>query len=294
MNQPFAPKPGCLDSLEIAEIAADLLTPEETRGRLAHVAQCEVCAQALRQTMHDLDRPLTPAEHESIVEHLRDLPARPARAQAAAARFDWRWAAAALVLVSAGSWFFASRGRDVPALLAQASADARPFDWRLPSAGHGRPQTQRGGESSASAALLEAQAELAKRSAGGDRSAETLRLQAWSQLLDHQTDAAILTLENALKLAPGDLDVANLLGVAYAAQAEAGVTAAFGQAEAQLTRVLTQRPNDLAARYNRGLVFSRLGQPQKAIEDWNALIKLEPNGPWASEVQERLREAKLP
>jgi tetratricopeptide (TPR) repeat protein len=294
MNQPLAPKPGCLDSLEISEIAGDLLTPAEARVRLAHVAGCDVCAGALRLAMHDLERELTPAERQSVAEHLTYLPARPPRIEPTRRRFHWSAAAAALLLVSAGSWYFATRPADVPALLAQASAEARPFDWRLPQAGHGRAQTQRGAESNAPAALLEAQAELAKRAAAGGRSAELLRFEAWSQLLDHQTDAAVRTLEEALKLAPTDLDVASLLGVAYAAQAEAGSPAGFGLAEAQFSRVLAGRPHDLAARFNRGLTYARLGQNQRAGDDWRVLLQAEPDGAWANEIRDRLKEAKLP
>jgi tetratricopeptide (TPR) repeat protein len=277
--------------MEIAEVAGDLLAPADAQRNLAHIAECETCARALRQAIYDLERDLVPAEEEAIAEHLTHHPAYPRLPEhRKAQKWQWKIAAAALLLISAGSWFYATRSGDVPALLAQASADARPFDWRIPDAAYGRSRTQRGSESTAPAALLEAQAELLKRSDKG--TTEYLRLQGWSELLERQTQAAVRSLEQAQRLAPDSLDVAGLLGVAYA---ESGKQAS---AIAELTRVLTQHPHDRAALYNRGLAYSRQGDTELAVRDWRALLEAEPTGSWSVEVHNLLKEkegaAKLP
>ncbi len=296
MNTSSTSKPGCLSSWELTEIAEDLLPADETQVRLAHVSACDVCGQALRQTIRDLEHELSPTERELIGQVLRQPPSRPVRRNSRTRPkwpHLWSIAAAALVIIAAGSWYLASRRDPVPGLLAQASATARPFDWRLPHADYGRTQAQRGSDQPVPAALLEAQAELAKRSAAGESGVELMRLRAWSELLEHKVDAAVQTLEAARRSAPNDLDVAGLLGVAYAARAEGGAADDYARALAQFSRVLAQRPVDPAALYNRGLTYARLGQGQEAGRDWRTLLRVrqgsEGDRLWSSEVRDRIK-----
>ncbi len=296
MNTSSVSKPGCLSSWELTEIAEDLLPAGEAQVRLAHVSECDVCGQALRQTIRDLEHELSPAEQELIGQVLQRPPSRPVgRNTRTRPKWPhvWSIAAAALVIIAAGSWYLASRRDPVPGLLAQASATARPFDWRLPHADYGRTQAQRGSDQPIPAALLEAQAELAKRWAAGERSIELMRLRAWSELLEHQVDAAVQTLEAARRSAPNDLEVAGLLGVAYAARAEGGAAVDYARALEQFSRVLAQRPSDPAALYNRGLAYARLGQGQEASRDWLALLNMtngsEGDRLWSTEVRDRVK-----
>ena len=302
MNTSSVPKPGCLSSWELTEIAEDWLPANEAQARLAHVSACDVCGQALRQTIHDLERELSAAERQLIGQILEQPPSRPGggevRPRSTTAWPQW-WsiAAAVFVVVAAGSWDLASRRDPVPALLAQASGTARPFDWRLPYADYGRTQAQRGSDQPIPAALLVAQADLAKRWEAGERSVELMRLRAWSELLEHKVDAAVQILEEARRLAPNDLDVAGLLGVAYAAGAEGGAAIDYARALAQFSRVLAQRPTDSAALHNRGLVYARLGQVAEASRDWSALLgvpnRSEGDRLWSNEVRGRLPGIKV-
>jgi len=286
-------KPGCLSTFDIAGIATDILSPHEMHTALSHVGDCGVCAEALRQATLDLDREFTANEIEVIAEYLKHRPAMPASAAKPRPAAWWpAAAAAALLLVSAGVWFFAFPGDSVPELLAQASASARPFESRLPDAPYGRAQVQRGEEANPPAALLKAQAELAKRAAAGERSVDLLRLQAWSELLSHQVGTAVRTLEEARRLAPNNLDVLSILGAAYAAGTEAGSEAGFSSSIDLLSQVLQQRPTDRAALYNRGLAHFRLGQSPAAVADWEALLKVETDPGWAEEVRLLLAQAK--
>ena len=297
MNTSSISKPGCLSSWELTEIAEGLLPADEAQVRLAHVSECDVCGQALRQTIHDLEHELSPAERELIGQVLQQPPSRPgaggARPKPTAWPHLWSIAAAIFVMVAAGSWYLASRRDPVPGLLAQASATARPFDWRLPNADYGRTQAQRGSDQPMPAALLEAQAELEKRWAAGERGVELMRLRAWSELLENKVDAAVESLEEARRLAPRDLDVAGLLGVAYAARAEGGAAVDYARALEQFSRVLAQRPVDAAALYNRGLAYARLGQGQEASRDWRAVLSItngsEGDRLWSTEVRDRIK-----
>ncbi len=298
MNTSTVPKPGCLSSWELTEIAEDLLPANEVQVRLAHVSDCDACGQALRQAIHDLEHELSPAERELIGQVLEQPPSRPGgRNTRPKSTLPWPhlWsiAAAVFVMIAAGSWYLASRRDPVPGLLAQASATARPFDWRLPYADYGRTQTQRGADQPIPAALLEAQAELAKRWATGERGVEMMRLRAWSELLEHKLDAAVKTLEEASHLAPNDLDVAGLLGVAYAARAEGGAAVDYARSLEQFSRVLAQRPTDPAALYNRGLAYAQLGQVEEASRDWRTLLNVregsERDQLWSTEVRERIK-----
>lgn len=285
-------KPGCLTSFDIAGLATDLLPPDEMHTALSHVGDCGVCAEALCQATQDLDRELSAAENAAIAGYLKQRPAMPSPSRKERRTTWWPVAAAALLLLSAGTWFFAFPGDSAQELLAQASAAARPFESRLPAAPYGRAQAQRGEEANPPAALLRAQAELAKRAAAGERTVDLLRLQAWSELLSHQVGTAVRTLEEARRLAPNNLDVLSILGAAHAAGTEAGSEAGFSSAVELLTQVLQERPTDRAALYNRGLAYSRLGQPQAAAEDWVALLKVETDPAWAGEVRDLLAQVK--
>ena len=295
MNTSTVSKPGCLSSWELTEIAEDLLPADEAQVRLAHVSECDVCGQALRQTIRDLEHELSPAERELIGQVLQQPPSRPVgRNSRTRPKWPhvWSIAAAVFVIIAAGSWYLASRRDPVPGLLAQASVTARPFDWRLPNVDYGRTQAQRGSDQPIPAALWEAQAELAKRWAAGERGVEFMRLRAWSELLEYKVDAAVQTLEAARRSAPNDLEVAGLLGVAYAARAEGGATVDYARSLEQFSRVLAQRPVDAAALYNRGLAYARLGQVPEASRDWRALLSItnssEGDRLWSKEVRDRL------
>ncbi|MBY0503892.1 MAG: hypothetical protein K2X03_08275 [Bryobacteraceae bacterium] len=284
-------RPGCLTSFEIAALVEDLLPLDQAAAALTHLAGCDSCASALRQARQDLTRDLTIAERAVVVNHL----ARPAGRQSRRlGRNQQRWAvsAAALLLISAATWYFAFPAESVSDLLAESSAASRPFDFRLPGASYGRVDLQRGAEANPPAALLRAQAALARQAAAGEHNPEFLRLQAWSELLTHQTGAAVRTLEEARRLAPHNLDVVNILGAAYAARAEAVSEAGFRQAVEAFTEVLAARPQDRSALFNRALAYYRQGQTQQAIHDWRALLQVETDEAWIREVRSFLAQAE--
>jgi len=288
MNSPTAAKPGCLSSWEIAQLAEDLLPVEESQTLLSHVSECDVCARALRQAMQDLERPLSASEEQAVMELLAHAPAPPRGVKIRVPHYLWGVAAAVVIAVAAASWYFAFRGDPLLGLLAQASALDRPFDWRLPGGDYGPVHIQRGSGRSVSAALLEARSLLMKRSSS-QRSVDFLRHLAWSQLLEGQLESAIRTLEEARQLAPNDIAVSGLLGVAYSAQAEAGEPGSYPRALEEYSRVLEKRAKDPSALYNRALTHMRMGNAERAAEDWRAFLQVETDDGWRREASERLQ-----
>lgn len=279
MNTSISTKPGCLTPLQIAEVAEDLVEALEAGSRLAHIAGCERCAGELRQVRQLFERDLTPAEAELLAESLAHPP-KPRVARRSAWPMWGAAAAAVLFATLGGGWFLANRTDPVAGLLAEASGVERPFDWRLPQAAYGPVQVQRSGEGvNPATALLEAQAALAQRAGASD--AEFLRLRGWSEMLDHRMDEAVKTLEQARRLAPEDLEIAGLLGVAYAARPVADE----GLAMEQFARVLARRPQDGSALFNRALLHRRAGRTREAMADWQRFLRVEGGGPWSAEVR---------
>jgi tetratricopeptide (TPR) repeat protein len=162
------------------------------------------------------------------------------------------------------------------------------------------PVRQQRGASASSlsrpASLLEADLQIKRALQSAPNNAKWLASKGRSELLEWRYDDAIKSFERALEINPGNPDVLRDLASAHFQKAEAEQRPIdYGTAIEELSEALAQRPNDAVALFNRAIVFEKMFLYQDALRDWEAFLKLEPNGPWSAEARERLNElqAKL-
>lgn len=110
-------------------------------------------------------------------------------------------------------------------------------------------------------------------------------------------DGAIEDYEAYGKLVPGS----QWTVLTWKANAKAGMKK-FDEAIADLTKLVNEGPNRTSALLTRGLMYSRAGKPEKAIEDYEEILKADPdyavavnNKAWAlcTTANEKVRNPKL-
>jgi tetratricopeptide (TPR) repeat protein len=94
------------------------------------------------------------------------------------------------------------------------------------------------------------------------------------------------------ELAPSTPSVLIDLASAYFQSAEANQHRASDYATAieLLDQALKSTPDDPVALFNRAIVFERMGLGDRAIEDWQHYLKVDPDSGWASEARNRLAD----
>jgi Flp pilus assembly protein TadD len=66
----------------------------------------------------------------------------------------------------------------------------------------------------------------------------------------------------------------------------------FAEAQAQFEEVVRLRPDDAEAHLNLGIALARQQRFEKALEQFQATIRLDPRNPKAREFTEAINEAK--
>lgn len=313
----------CPEGRDLQELAAGLLPAGRAEALLDHAAGCPHCGPLLRQAVEDFSPDLNP-EEEAMLEHLeseqpgfapglvRRLVApektrqnsREIRAAAPARRgwtfwSAWAVAAAAIVLIVLGGVWSYRRTQPAYAeqLLAQAYSEQRSFELRIPGARPAPLRVERGGADrsnlSRPAALLEAEALIARELAKQPDDPRWLAERGHAELLDWQYEAAIKSFKRALEAQPGSPPLLRDLATAYFQRAEAQDRAIdYGEAIELLGEALAKQPDDPVALYNRAIAAEKMFLYQRAIEDWEHYLRVDPGGPWAGEARQRLDDLK--
>jgi tetratricopeptide (TPR) repeat protein len=232
----------------------------------------------------------------------------------------WAYAGAAAVLaISVFVAVFSLQETPVENLLATAYTQQRTIEMRIPQAGYARVRLARGSVDRSRLdrppALLEGEARIARELQQHPNSPALLQAMGRADLLDWNYQAAIRTLRRALELTPSTSPPAPIsrfaqsfrsvfelapstpsvlidLASAYFQSAEANQHRASDYATAieLLDQALKSTPDDPVALFNRAIVFERMGLGDRAIEDWQHYLKVDPDSGWASEARNRLAD----
>lgn len=303
-----------------AELAAGVLAQEPSIQYLEHAASCPACAEELQYAMNavigdaevpaDLRQKLTTsteAWQRRVAEQIatQQGPFAPEQSAAPAVAMQGRSpsflsfprflaAAAALILaVGMGAFFWMRRGTP-DTLIRQAYAQQRTIEMRIPGAGYGPVQVQRANirsQISSPRALLEAEVQIKGGLEKSPGDADLLRQKAEADLLTWNYQPAIETLNHAARVRPGSFALLVDLATAYFERAEATASPADYEAGLQyLGDAIRLEPSNPAALFNRAILYERLYFYDRAIADWEQLLKIEQDPGWRQEAEKRLRE----
>lgn len=314
---------GCASETELCELAAGILAPERAAPVMEHVITCDYCGPLLQQLAGRFAAEAT-SEEAAFIEKLpsaqpsfasgmaKRLAAQPGAPVAAAVepgvqvtpsakrtRFVlwpvWAMATVLVLVVALGSWWLYKRTQPAYAdqLLAQAYTEKRTMELRIPGAQQAPIRVERGASDrsqlSRPAALLEAEALIAKELAKHPEDPRWLDARGRAELLDWNYEAAIKSYKYALDEQPDSPDLLTGLATAYFQRAEAQDRAIdYGQAIEYLGQSLAKRPDDPVALYNRAIACEKMFLYQQAIEDWEHYLRVDPNGAWSTDVKDRL------
>jgi tetratricopeptide (TPR) repeat protein len=208
-------------------------------------------------------------------------------------RKGFAWAAALVAATGAGWLAWQQWAASDPArLIAEAYSQKRPFEFRIPDAAYSDLRLERGANGSSfqrPAALLEAEAKVARELAKEPDSVKWLSLRARAEMLTWDPETAIVTLQRALDRKPGDPDLTADLGMAYALRAYADKRDLdYAYAIEYLGRSLKTRPNSPVTVFNRAIVYGLMHLNDAAAQEWRHYLELDPAGAWHEEAQRRL------
>jgi len=122
-----------------------------------------------------------------------------------------------------------------------------------------------GSDSTPTGRIAEIESLRAELEKGGDASGYS-RL-GWLLLGEGESDTALTSFEHALQLNPRSADAKAGKGAALARLGE------FAAAETMLKSSLMNNPNPLRAHYELGLLYDRLGAPDKALAEYKAAVE---------------------
>ncbi len=304
-----------------AELAAGILSTDDTLRYTRHAAACSSCSVQLQDALQILGpsappryalqqdlktatviwqkefaRELAGRSQQSHKEETAELVKLVGKPRSALLRPLWAFAAAAVVLLSATTVFFLMLPTPPEKLLARAYAQQRTLDLRLPGASYGPIQVQRDPRQSqlnSPDSLLEAQYQIKRGLERKPDDPDLLRAKAEADLLAWKYQPAIETLGHALRFKPQS---ANLLVDLATAHFERGAStddpADYETALQYLSDALRLSPKDPAALFNRAIVYEQLFLYNRAVEDWELLLTIEGDKGWQQEAEQRLRELR--
>jgi CHAT domain-containing protein len=226
-------------------------------------------------------------------------------------RGPWRtWAplaaAAGIALAVGLGIYVASHRGDAVESLARAASTARyrTLEGRLAGRFGYLPAepVQRGAEGPSLSLDLRRAALDAQKKAEENKSAETLRASALGHLLTGELDPAIAQLEEARKLDPGNVAIANDLAAASLTRARQKADAGEGKAatddfDAALgaaNAALEKDPKSPEALFNRALIVESQHLREDAADAWRKYLEVDGTSPWAAEARKHLEKAMAP
>ncbi len=305
------------------QVAAGVLSDEDSLRYLEHAALCSACSGQLKEALEIVGpntpppAPIqeelktgTPARQKKLASEMArrsrqflDSPAQPAVPFVKKSSWTfpfpvWAYGAlAAVLLLGVALAIFLQQGLGpTDRLLGQAYAQHRTVELRIPEAGYGPVRVERAPNQShlsSPGALLEAEAAIKKGLEQHPDDPDLLRQKAEADLLNRDFQPAIETLGHALRIQPQSAKLLVDLATAHFERAEATDTPADYESALQyLGNALRLSPKDPAALFNRAIVHERLFLYSRAIADWEQFLTVEPDTGWKQEAQKRLDEIR--
>jgi CHAT domain-containing protein/cytochrome c-type biogenesis protein CcmH/NrfG len=318
-TEQVAPSNECVQPGIWAEVAAGLITQEESLQYLKHAASCSYCTEEMLSALAAigsnevlspvLQRGLNTATPEWQKEFAAQIVAQHSPTQAATrtphpAKVRWFslprvWAytgIAAVLAVSAASTFFFLRGNSPDALIHQAYAQQRTVELRIPGAGYGPIQVQRASgrsQMNSPSTLLEAEVQIKRGLESKPDDPDLLRQKAEIDLLTLNYQPALETLNHASRLRPNSFELLVDMATAYFERAEATASPAdYEEGLQALGDAIRLRPDNPAALFNRAIIYERLYFYGRAIADWEQFLKVEKDPGWRKEAERHLKELR--
>ncbi|HYV11280.1 MAG TPA: CHAT domain-containing protein [Pyrinomonadaceae bacterium] len=209
--------------------------------------------------------------------------------------------AAAVIIVASVFIVIRNLTRPSPAndgmkALQQAYRDQRPLEARINGWSYA-PAISLRGTPKVDYVQRDRAASILQNAANEHRDANALHQLGQFYLAERQFDKAIDQLEAALALSPNDATIHSDLGTALlekgklqqtgSDQGKAGES--FEKSLTHLNKALELDNSRLEALFNRALLYSALGLPEKAEQDWKLYIQKDPNSSWTTEAKEQLK-----
>lgn len=318
----------CPSEHVLSELAAGILSHEETENLLSHVSQCGHCGPVFRQAVEIFRAEVTPDESSTIrslksgapewqkgmanrlgAEVSKSVPAspqpvRPRYLKTPFSTIRWHYALAAIliiVLLAIGGreiWF--SRPSYTERLLAQAYSERRNMEVRISGALYGPLRFGRGARVSGDrpVALSDAERRIRIELARHPGSITWQQAKVRQLLLEGQDyDSPVRIAELAVDEGPPSPSLLNDLACAYFQKAEHEGTASaveYGKAYESLSKSLQMSPDDPVSLFNRAVVSQRLELYSQAKEDLQRYLVLDsdPNSEWHVEASVKLKDVE--
>jgi CHAT domain-containing protein/Tfp pilus assembly protein PilF len=210
-----------------------------------------------------------------------------------------RLAAAAVIVIGLGLgiWQIIPQSEVSKGLTALASAyrEQRPVEARISGFDYAPAETTRGGEPKVDRTARNLAESVLLDAVLKHPNAATHHAAGQLYLAEKKFDEAIEQFEEALKADPNDAQLHSDYGAALlekgrslSSEPDGRGIEAFSQSLVHLNRALALDANFHAALFNRGILHEQLGLNEQARQDWEAYLKMDPNGHWADEARERL------
>ena len=303
------------------ELAAGVMPQKTAFKYLQHAGICAACSQELESALYAVDEsaPL-PAEIQQHLVTATDAwqselatrlesgraldgsgASRPPVRRPIRFQFISRpWVVAALaatVILAVGIGIFSSLRPGSPdKLIRQAYAEQRTIEMRIPGAAYGPIKVERASGSSSMSSprpLLEAEVLIKSGLEKSPDNPELLRQKAEADLLAWNYQPAIETLNHAARIHPNSFPLLVDLATAYFERAEATSKPADYEAGLEsLGQAIRLEPSNTAALFNRAILYERLYFYDRAIADWEQLLKVEKDPQWKAEAERRLSEIR--
>jgi CHAT domain-containing protein/tetratricopeptide (TPR) repeat protein len=311
----FGPKETSNDCPPVArlyEMAAGIVSPEESESLLNHITRCDHCGPLLRQAAIDMGDDVEPSEVELLaslksgdgkrqnelagrLSAIRELDKPSLRA-----RSWWRvtpvWvtATAAVLMVS---WFGVQQWmRPSPEqLLAQAFAERRTVEMRMVGAGYAPLRQDRkddlGGDRMNRPALLKAESETSRALQTSGEDPLWVQARGRASLLEGDSEGAVAALEKAAELKPTNTSIKIDLASAYFDRGNRlSRSQDFGKAVDILGSVLATEPNNEVAMFNSSIALESCLLYEQARTAWIAFLREFPKSLWAPEARDRVNK----
>lgn len=276
-------RPGCLDANMMAEYIDGGLEPRQRAEVEAHLAECEECYEVFGEAV----AAATAADSERIPTSPMIAPNRPSRK---------RWltvasAAAALILAVAGNYLLsATRRSSDMAELADALGAKRSVVGRLSGGFVFGPVVPavRGSSPTDTPEVTIAIAHI-KQDLLKNRTARNLQRLGIAQVLLHDADGAIASLEESVTLDSTQPTAWSDLGNAYLARAmERSSPRDLPVAFEKTTMALSMDPKCPEALFNLALVLEEMATIDKAKSAWQDFLSVDSKSAWANEARRHL------
>lgn len=200
------------------------------------------------------------------------------------------------VLIGLRQFLRQSPGNDGMTALQQAYRDQRPLEARINGWSYA-PAVSLRGTPRVDYVQRDRAASILQNALNEHRDATALHQLGQFYLAERQFDKAIDQLEAALALSPNDASIHSDLGTALLEKGKTQLTDTdrgksaelFAKSLTHLNKALELDNSRLEALFNRALLYSYLGLPEKAEQDWRLYIQKDPNSNWTNEANERLK-----